>query len=98
MLWFRNKKKKENKTMSFHTVFAPLAKHYTVSKQTAMLRDQTKYWVVWCCSLSNPLLIGGKFCLPGFIFIFPGIGFLCLFFGTHFKKHWNFIWAFYRFK
>lgn len=35
MFWARNQKKKEKKTMSLHTVFAPLDKHYTVSKQTA---------------------------------------------------------------
>lgn len=46
--------------MSLHIVFAPLDKHYTV-QTNCMLHDQIKYWVVWCCFLTNPLLLGERF-------------------------------------
>lgn len=101
MFWARNQKKKKRKEDSVLTQCICSSGQTLRSVQTnCMLHDQTKYWLVCCCSLTNPLLTGGEIyiCLPGFMFIFSGVFFLSLLFGTHFEKHCNFIQAFYQFK
>lgn len=84
--------------MSFHTVFAPLAKHYTVSKQTACSMTKPNTGLSGAVLLVTPFLLGeSSVYLVSYLFFLVLVFFVC-FFGTHFKKHWNFIWAFYRFK
>lgn len=61
MFWARNQKKKEKKTMSLHTVFAPLDKHYTVSKQTACSMTKPNTGLSVAVLLRTPFLLEERF-------------------------------------
>lgn len=81
MFWARNqKKKKEKKTVSLHSVFAPLDKHYAVSKQTACSMTKPNTGLSVAVLLLTPFLLGERFtsvylvlCLFFLVFFF----FLC---------------------
>lgn len=64
--------------MSFHTVFAPLAKHYTVSKQTACSMTKPNTGLSGAVLLVTPFLLGeSSVYLVSYLFFLVLVFFVC---------------------